>query len=808
MSERLRRALYPGSVAVVGASQDATKRGHQVLRALRAGGYRGKVVPVNPKGGEILGLSAVRTIEEAPVVPDLAVICTPGSGSPALVEACGRRGVAGAVVLAAGFRETGAEGSALEDELRAAARETGIRLMGPNTSGFMNLGLGLDLIGIPGARRGRLALLVQSGNALLDLMHEAAAGPGEGFAVAVGVGNEAEVGFHEYLDVLGRDPGVGAILIHAESFRDGGAFLEVARRVARTTPIVALKGGRTAAGERAARSHTGAVATDRLVVRSAFRQAGIIEVTRADDLLPVGRALERQPAAAADAGLAILTDGGGHGTLAADTLEELGVPLADPAPATRDRLRQILGPNAALDNPVDLAGAGDRDPGVFSRAAEALLDDPGVAGILVVSLFGGYHLRFARELEEAEVRAAEGLVRAARAGGRPLVLHSIYAEAGSAPLDVLREGGIPVFRSVERACRAAAALRERGRFLAHPDGKAGSGDLPGRSNTGPARSEAAPLRSDAAPPRSDAAPPRSGDAAPGRILDEARRRGRTLLLETEARELLASHGVPFVPARLCRSDAEVRAAVRDLGAPVAVKAVSGTVTHKTDTDGVALGVGSAREAVRAARRIRASVEAWAEERGLDPAWEGVLVSPMLPGPEVELLVGARRDPTFGPVLTLGAGGTAVEVHRDVAVRVLPLGPGDVDEMVDQLRIAPLVRGGFRGRPGVDRKALDALLLGVAGCLLEHPEVEEVELNPVFAGPDGVTAVDARAFLRSDGVAGSDGDTGPGGGAGAGEDGGTDADAGGDQRAGAAAAPLRRESATPTHEPSEGSRSMA
>jgi acetate---CoA ligase (ADP-forming) len=731
---RLRRILYPESVVVVGASRDPTKRGHQVVRALQRRGYEGRVQAVNPRGEEVLGIRACASVEEVPEAADLAVICTPAPTVPDLVAACGRRGVAGAVVLAAGFRELGEDGLALEERLRVSARETGIRVIGPNTSGLMNLGIGLDLIGIPGARPGRLALLAQSGNALLDLVTDASERPGEAFSLALGVGNEVDVGFHEYLAVVGRDPDVGAILVHAESFRDGASFLAAARRVTPHIPIVVLKGGRTRAGDQAAYSHTGAVATDHVVVRSALRQAGIVEVLRSDDLLPVGRTLESQPPACTGEGMVILADGGGHGTLAADTLEELGVSLAPIPERARARLRELLGGNAALGNPVDLAGAADRDPSIFAGALEILLGEPGISGVIVVSLFGGYAIRFAEELEEGEAAAAGDMAALARSADKPLVIHSIYGDSGSRPVEVLRTARVPVFRSVEVACRAAAALWERGRMLRrleaegdHPDI---GGPLPVRHSSG----EPAPANGPAAPP-----------PAPHPILEGVRDEGRIVLLESEVRELLTIYLVPLVPGVLCGSGAEVGDAFRRFGPPVVVKAVSATVTHKSEAGGVALGLNSAEEAVEGRRRVLASVESYARNRGWEPDLRGVLVSPMLPAPEVELLAGVRRDRSFGPVLTLGAGGVEVEVHRDVAVRVLPVHDGEVDEMISQLRIAPLIRG-HRGRPGVDVPALAGLLRGLARCILENPEIAELEMNPVFAGPDGVMGVDARAVL--------------------------------------------------------------
>ena len=734
----MERILRPGGIAVVGASQDPTKRGYQVVRALQNRGYRGNIQPVNPSGGVLLGLPVAPSVEEAAGTLDLAVICTPAPTVPELIRACGRRGLAGAVVLAAGFRELGERGAGLEADLVDAVRESGVRVIGPNTSGILNLPLGLDLIGVPGTRPGRLALLAQSGNAALALLNDAVDRPGEGFSFVVGLGNESDLRFHEYLAFLGRAPEVGAVMVHAESFRAGEAFLRVAREVAPHLPVVVLKGGRTRAGDRAARSHTGAVASDHLVVRSALRQAGVVEVTRSDDLLPVARTLAGQPPARRGRGLAILADGGGQGTMAADALEEAGVPLAEPGEATQARLRQLLGPNAALGNPVDFAGAADRDPSVFSRALEVLLADPEVAGVVLVGLFGGYAIRFAAELEEAEWVAAGEMAGMARDAQKPLVVHSIYAEAGSRAIRELVEAGVPVLRSVETACRAAAAAWERGRHLEA---------LAGRTRA--AGTRAADHERDVDGRAVDVAGPRNGGlpgpAAGPDPLEGARGEGRSALLETESRALLDRWGVTLVDARFCSTGKEAVTALADLGGEVVVKAVSGTVLHKTEAGGVVVGC-STPEAVEAAvRAVRGGVERWARERGVDPDVRGVLVARRLPPPTVELLVGVRRDASFGTVLTVGAGGTAVEVLNDVSVRVLPVDSGEIREMLDELRIAPLLKG-HRGRPPVDLDGLVRLISALASAAGAVPDLEELELNPVFVSPEAVVAVDARGYL--------------------------------------------------------------
>jgi len=720
MTHRLDPVLRPEGVAIVGASGDATKRGHQIVRALVESRYRGGVFPVNPRGGELFGLQVAPSIAEIPGSPDLAVVCTPAPSVPEVLEACSAKGIRGAIILASGFGELGAAGEVLQARAMEIARQGGIRVVGPNTSGVLNLGIDLNLIGVSGLRRGSLALLVQSGNTALSLLSRAAEWGG-GVSICVGVGNEADIGFDEYLDYLEGDAGTTAILMYVDGFRHGRRFFEAARRVTRTKPIVLLKGGRSEVGHAAARSHTGAVAGEYRTLQAALRQAGVIEAERSDELLAIAETLAGQPPVEAGKGVAVIADGGGQAVVAVDTLVRLGVPLAALAPSTQDRLRTLLGPAAALGNPVDVAGAGDRDPGIFAEALAIVTRDPAVGGVLMIGLFGGYAIRFASQLEPAETEAAHRMTDTARDSGKPLVMHSIYAGSRSPALRRLYGAGVPVIESVEVACAAIDGAVQRGRFLT--------------------RRASAPVGGDGNPARD------GGDPRAGSPFELARREGRTALLEHEARELIAGYGIPLAPGEFCDSVESVRAAAARIGGPIVLKVVSSALLHKSDGGGVMLDLPDLDAVALAFERMHREVMAYLLRQGADPEIRGVLVSPMLPPPTAELLIGVRRDPGFGPVLTFGAGGTAVELLQDTSLRVLPIGSDKALAMLDEVRVGALLRG-FRGRPPVDRTLLTDALLGVARCALEHPELSELEINPVFAYSDRVVAVDVRAYLES------------------------------------------------------------
>ncbi len=454
-------------MAIIGASQDPTKRGHQAVRALLDAGYSGDIYLVHPDGGELLGLPVSPSIVELGAIPDLALICTPASHVPDVVRACAEHGIRGAIILAVGFREADDRGRELEEEILSVAAASGLRLIGPNTSGVLNPALGLNLVGSPPVGPGSLAVLSQSGNVGLDIMTQLRT-RGLGLSLYVGVGNEGDVRFDEYMTFLEQDDATRGILIYAEGFSDPRAFLDTAERVNWTKPVVLLKGGRSESGKTAALSHTGAIAGSYDVFEALLRQRGVAVTRRSDELLDLTLALAGQrpisPGGPGD-GIAVIADGGGHATLAADLLTELEVGLAEFTPAAQGLLRDLLGSAAAVGNPVDLAGAADRKLSVYSDCLDLVLSQPGVRGVLLTGLFGGYANRFDDSLAGGEDAAAARMVELSVQAGVPLLVHTLYAAHGSSALSRLRKAGVPVMASLDAACRCVQALQDRGRFL-------------------------------------------------------------------------------------------------------------------------------------------------------------------------------------------------------------------------------------------------------------------------------------------------------------------------------------------------------
>ncbi|MCB1871253.1 MAG: acetate--CoA ligase family protein [Gammaproteobacteria bacterium] len=702
--------LNPNSVAIIGASKDPTKRGFRAIQTLLQEKFAGAIFPINPKESEILGLPCHPDLASVPQEIDLALICTPARTLPAMVKACGEKGVKGAVVLAGGFSEAGEEGTRLEQEMVAAARQFGVRLVGPNTSGMFNTHKACNLVGFSNLEAGGIGILSQSGNMALSLVTEGQINGHMGFSTYIGVGNEADLQFSEYLDYFGDDEQTKVVIAYVEGLKNGHAFLESARRVCRIKPVVLYKSGRTEVGQSAAKSHTGALAGSYGVARGALQQAGVTVVSQSDQILSVAEALALLPPPPSKR-IAILADGGGHATIAADALTEQGMTLPRLSQQTRERLAAILPPAAALANPVDVAGGTDANPEVFADCAEAILADPSIDALLIVGLFGGYAIRFSETLGPIESHTASRLGGMIERFGKPIMLQSLYAPMRTESLVTLRAAGVPVHESVERAVRCLVSLAEYGA----------------------ARARIAAEQPAAAP---------AANTTASTVVSAARSEGRNSLLEHEAQALLKSYAITLPPSVLVSSPAELGQARDQLGeVPLAMKVVSRDILHKSDAGAVKLNVVGESEMSQAYAAIVKSSLAYRADADI----KGVLVTPMARKGGVEMIIGVTRDPQFGPVMMFGLGGIFVEVLKDVVFRSLPLTAIDAAEMLDEIK-AKAILGGVRGAPPVDRKALVDLMLRISQVCLAHPEIAELDLNPILGYADGYALVDARMIL--------------------------------------------------------------
>jgi acetyltransferase len=710
----LERILNARSVAIIGASKNETKRGYQTIRTLLDEKYEGKIYPVNPKEKSILGFKCYQNVTEITERVDVALVATPAKSLPSVLEDCGKKGVKGAVVLAGGFGEIGPQGRKLEDDMVAVAQKYNIRLIGPNTSGMLNLKDNLNLVGLKDAPQGDIALLTQSGNMALTLITEAKIKSRKGFSYYVGVGNEADIKFHEYLEFFRQDPNTRAILMYVEGMRNGREFLQQAQKTTLEKPIILLKSGRSATGKRSAGSHTGALAGISEVAKGAFQRAGIVVIENSDELFPAAEALSSLPPIKNNK-VAILADGGGHATIAADLLTDLGIELPELSEKTQARLQKILPAAASVPNPVDVAGGTDADPSVFADCAEIMLKDPNVGGLLIVGLFGGYGIRFAESLALMEEDAAHRMGKLVKQRNKSIVLHSLYNSEKPHALDLLRYYNIPVYDSLDISTKCIAVLADYGRYLAGYHTKA-TFKLNWNAKAKP-------------------------DGA--KIIKKALREGRHSLLEYEAKKLFEIHGAPVPQDCLVQSADEAVQCALDLKADVAMKIVSPAILHKSDAGGVRIKLGSEKEIRSAYREIMKNSKQYDPKADI----KGVLVSPMA-DEGVEVIIGTKIDDQFGPIVMYGLGGIMVEILKDVAFRVLPISPTDARKMIEETKSYPILDGA-RGNPPLDKKALRKLLMLCSDIVESYPQIEEMDLNPVIVHEKGVSVVDARIILRSE-----------------------------------------------------------
>jgi acetate---CoA ligase (ADP-forming) len=714
MNTALNRVLGAKSLAIIGASKDPAKRGYQAIRQLLSDGFAGRIFPINPKTPEILGLKAYPSVLDVEEVIDAALVCTPARLLPGILDQCGEKGIPGVVVLAAGFAEIGLEGAKLADECLAAARRNNVRIIGPNTNGVFNLHNSMNLVGVQGVEPGGIGIVSQSGNMSLALITEAKRRGGLGFSTYIGVGNQLDVRFSEYLEYFGQDQDTKAAVFYVEGFKNGRKFLDVCREVTQKKPVIIYKSGRTAAGQSAASSHTGALAGSFALTRDLLHQAGATVVEQSDKILSVAEGLSKLPVAGG-VRVAILSDGGGHGTITTDALVEHGLNLAELSEETRARLANLLPASASLSNPVDVAGGTDENPARFADCTQVLLEDPGVDILMIIGIFGGYAMRFSESLLDIEIETTKRVAELAGRHGKPLVVQSVYGTLRPQPLEVLKDLGVPLFIWPETAVRCVAELvrysNARRRIASSQQ------VVPGPANENAVS-----------------------------IVSIARDEGRDSLYEYEAKTLLAAYGVTVPPHVLVRNADDLKHVTARFGEePMAMKIVSRDILHKSDAGGVRLRVSGEDGLAENYDAIIKNARAYNPDARID----GVLVSPMARS-GVEVIIGVVHDPIFGLVIMFGLGGIFVEVLKDVSFRALPMSKVDALEMIEDIRSKKILDG-VRGAPPVDKAALVDLIMKVAAVAQSHLEIAEIDLNPVIARSDGYDVVDARMIFTSDGA---------------------------------------------------------
>ncbi len=692
----------PAGVAVIGASADPHKLSHGVVVNLSSHGYQGAVHCVNPKASTIRGLPVYPDIREVPDPVELAVLMVPAAACLPVLEACGQRGIKAAIVISCGFGEVGAEGVTRERGLLETAARYGMRLIGPNCVGTLDAYTGLNctfirLMPKPGA----IGFISQSG-AICGGILEWTADKGIGFSRFATVGNAADVSETDLVEIMAADPHTAVIVLYVEAIRDGRRFIDVASRVTRDKPILVLKAGTSPAGQRAVLSHTGSLAGEMAAYDAAFRQAGVQRVDTVEALFNRALALVYGPLPRGRR-VAIVTNAGGPASLAADALATVGLTLPPTPPAVQAPLAQICS-DAQTSNPVDLLGGAH--PSQYEQVMRTLLADDTFDAVLPILV---------PHAVVDPVAVAEAISRGAQGFAKPVVACFMGAEAVRRPLMTLHAHRIAAYQFPEQAAQALGALWQRADHLA-------------RLAEGDARRDALPVSSEVVG-----------------WLESAAAAGHTQLGEAGTRPILQAYGLPQPQAELARTADEAAAVAARIGYPVALKIVSPDILHKSEVGGVVVNVPD--EAAVHAQFTAMLARITVQRPGVQI--EGVLVAEMAP-PGYELIVGMRRDPQFGPLVMFGLGGIYVELLHDVAFAVAPLGPAEARRLIDATAAGKLLRG-LRGQLPADIDAVVDVILAVAEIALAHPQIEEIDLNPLVAYPRGaargVLAVDVRMVLR-------------------------------------------------------------
>ncbi|MEX2648427.1 MAG: bifunctional acetate--CoA ligase family protein/GNAT family N-acetyltransferase [Alphaproteobacteria bacterium] len=690
----------PTSVAVIGASRQPGSVGNVVVRNLLAAGFGGPIMPVNPKHESVAGILAYPSVGVLPRVPDLAVICTPAATVPGLIAEVGDRGTKATVVLSAGLAATMEGGGSYRQAALDAAKPHLLRILGPNCIGIAVPSIGLDatfahVAPLPG----RLAFVSQSG-ALCTAVLDWARAKGIGFSHVVSLGDSADVDFGDVLDYLAGEPDVDAILLYIESIAAARKFMSAARAAARNKPVVAVKAGRAPEAAQAAFSHTGTLAGSDAIVDAALRRAGILRVHELGELFGAVETLANARMPKGDR-MAIITNGGGPGVMATDTLIAAGGHLATLSDGVRKRLDAMLPAGWSGSNPIDIFG--DAPPERYRAALEAVFSSPDVDAVLVIN---------APTAIASGLACAKTVAYVAAASKRCVLTAWIGSETAAEARRVFAEAHIPTYETPERAVHAFRHVR------AYQTTRAMLMETP------------------------PALTPSERPAAARAIVERALAEGRTSLSERQAKTLLASYRIPVVPTHVAQDPTDAAKQAQSVGGSVALKIASPDISHKSDVGGVVLDLASPQAVKDAAIAMLDRVKRMAPTARL----EGFTIQPMARRAHAfELIVGLAADPVFGPAVLFGHGGTAVEIVADRAVGLPPLNLNLAREMIGRTRIARQL-GGYRDRPAVDLDAVATTLVRLADMAIDLPEIAELDVNPLLADETGVLVLDARVRL--------------------------------------------------------------
>lgn len=698
----LNSIFAPKNVAVIGATEKEGSVGRTILWNLISSPFGGAVFPINPKRSSLLGIKAYPSISEVPDQVDLAVIVTPSKTIPGIINECVEAGVKGAIVISAGFKEIGAEGVDLERQLLENAQKGNMRIVGPNCLGVMNPMSGLNATFAAGmARKGKVAFISQSG-ALCTSVLDWSFKENVGFSAFVSVGSMLDVDWGDLIYYLGDDPHTESIVIYMETIGDARSFISAAREVALTKPIIVIKPGRTEGAAKAAASHTGSLTGSDEVLDVAFRRAGVLRVDSISEIFSMAEVLGRQPRPKGPR-LTILTNAGGPGVLATDTLLTTGGELAEISPDTIEKLNEFLPFSWSHGNPIDIIG--DADPERYAKALEVAAQDKNSDGLLVI---------LTPQAMTDPTATADALKSYAKTYDKPILASWSGGQEVAAGESILNKAGIPTFEYPDDAARAFTYMWQSTFSLKTLYETPNYIDVDGM---GPDRHKA--------------------DA----LINKARSEGRVLLTEAESKELLTAYNIPTTSMYIADTPEKAAEMSEKCGFPVVLKIHSETITHKTDVGGVKLNIKDKQDAIRAFVEIKESVSRLAGEEH----FLGVTVQPMIKLEGYELIIGSSVDPQFGPVLLFGTGGQLVEVFRDRALGLPPLNTTLAKRMIERTKISKALKG-VRGRKPINLDDLEKLLVHFSQLVVEQKWIKEIDINPLIASPDSLLALDARVVL--------------------------------------------------------------
>lgn len=690
----------PKTVALIGATENPGSVGLTLMQNLMATPFGGEVIPVNPKRPEVLGIKAYPDVQSIPKHVDLAVIVTPAKAVPSLVVACVAKKIPAAVIISAGFKEMGPPGIALEHEILSAARQGGMRIIGPNCLGVMNPNGGLNATFAAGmALKGNIAFISQSG-ALCTAVLDWSLKEKVGFSAFVSIGSMVDVNWGDLIHYFGQDPSTESILIYMESIGDPRSFLSAAREVALTKPIILIKAGRSEESAKAAASHTGSLAGSDEAFSTALRRAGILRVETIADLFAMAEVLGKQPRPKGPH-LSIVTNAGGPGVIATDALVMNGGKLAAIDPKSMDAYNSFLPAPWSHNNPIDILG--DASPDIYAKAVNVAAHDKQSEGLLVILTPQDMTDPTATAQKLSSFSRLNVPILASWMGGESVLKGS----------EILSDAGIPVFAYPDMACKTFAAM------WTYSDNLKSLYEVPVLPQDFQVKKEVA-----------------------REIIDKARKEGRTILDEYESKRVVEAYNIPIVPTRVALSADEAVAMAESMHFPIVLKLYSKTITHKSDVGGVKLNLQNKEAVKKAYEEIFASVKKLA---GVEH-FQGVTVQPMIKLDGYELILGSTIDTEFGPVLLFGSGGQLVEVYQDRALGLPPLTTTLAKRMMERTKIYHALHG-VRGRKAVDLKKLEGILVQFSRLVVEEKWIKECDINPLLASSDHLIALDARIILH-------------------------------------------------------------